>query len=306
MKKEISSSSKKIKIISWNVNGLRAVWKKGALQKLVEQENPDIFVLQETKCTPDQLTDEMKNFAGYISYFESSSMRKGYSGVAIYTKSTPIKVTNSILTALGEKHPRVESEESFQKLDDHEKYKIFLDNEGRTLVAEYQDFYLMNCYWPNGGKSEEHYHYKLAYYDKTLKLMQKLEKKKHKRVVDGAEEIFCKPVIFTGDINATVADIDLARPKDNKDKLGCTKPERDRLAKFIENFVDSYRKVNGDKVQYTWWDMKTSSRAKNVGWRIDYFFTSKSLEDKILDAKIMDDFFGSDHCPVMLELKSFK
>ena len=135
MKKEISNSSKKIKIISWNVNGLRAVWKKGALQKLVEQENPDIFVLQETKCTPDQLTEEMKSFSGYISYFESSSMRKGYSGVAIYTKTkdvksgkdfTPTKVTNSILTALGEKHPRVESEESFQKLDDHEKYKIFL------------------------------------------------------------------------------------------------------------------------------------------------------------------------------------
>ena len=282
-----------MKIISWNVNGLRAVWKKGALQKLISEQSPDIFVLQETKSTPDQLSGEMKTFDGYTSFFESSSMRKGYSGVAIYTKENKnnklIKVTNTILTALGEKHPKIEE-------------LGFLDNEGRTLLAEYEKFYLMNCYWPNGGKSEEHYHYKLAYYDKTLKLMQKLEKKKNKKIVDGVEKEFYKPVIFTGDINATVADIDLARPKENKGKLGCTEPERSRLAKFTDNFVDSYRKINGDKVQYTWWDMKTSSRAKNVGWRIDYFFTSKSLESKIVDARIMDEFMGSDHCPIVLRL----
>ena len=284
--------TKGIKLVSWNVNGIRAIWKKGALQKLIEQESPDILLLQETKATPDQLAEEMKNFAGYDSFFESSSMRKGYSGVAIYTRNNknllPIKVTHSILTALGEKHPLTDETAT---LSDDEKAKIFLDNEGRTLIAEYKDFYVMNCYWPNGGKSQEHYNYKLAYYDKTLKLMQKLEKK--------------KPVIFSGDINATVADIDLARPKENKDKLGCTAPERERLAKFTDNFVDTYRYINKNKVQYTWWDMKTRSREKNVGWRIDYFFASKSLSGKILDAKILDDFMGSDHCPVILSIKSF-
>jgi exodeoxyribonuclease-3 len=261
-----------IKLVSWNVNGIRAIWKKGAMQEFVTKNNPDILVLQETKSTPDQLTEEMKSFNGYTSYFESSSMRKGYSGVAIYTKEKPIKVTGTILKALGEK----ESEQ-------------FMDNEGRTLIAEYENFYLMNCYWPNGGKSEDHYNYKLSYYEKTLKLMQKLEKK--------------KPVIFTGDINATVADMDLARPKENAGKLGCTEPERERLRRFVDNFVDTYRLINHDKVQYTWWDMKTRSREKNVGWRIDYFFVSKSLHKDVVDAKIMDEVMGSDHCPILLEVK---
>lgn len=258
-----------MKIISWNVNGIRAIWKKSKLQELITIHNPDILILQETKSTPDQLTIEMTNIEGYLSFFESSSMRKGYSGVAIYTKIinyTPIKVSGTLGL----------------------KVDKFLDNEGRTLIAEYDKFYLMNCYWPNGGKSLDHYNYKLEYYDHTLKIMQKLEK--------------TKPVIFAGDINATVSDIDLARPKENKDKLGCTKPERDRLSQFKDKFVDTYRCVNGDKIKYTWWDMKTRSREKNVGWRIDYFFVSKSLENKIKSADILDDFLGSDHCPIVLEL----
>jgi exodeoxyribonuclease III len=259
-----------MKIISWNVNGIRAIWKKGALQDLIQRESPDILLLQETKSTPDQLSYELINIPGYASYFESSSMRKGYSGVAIYTKTDsykPLKVMGTLgLSA-----------------------EKFLDNEGRTLIAEYTDFYLMNCYWPNGGKSVDHYNYKLEYYKHTLKIMQKLEKS--------------KPVIFAGDINATVSDLDLARPKENKDKLGCTKPERDSLALFTKNFIDTYRFVNGDKVQYTWWDMKTRSRDKNVGWRIDYFYVSQILNTRILRAEILDDFMGSDHCPILLVLK---
>jgi exodeoxyribonuclease III len=253
-----------MKIISWNVNGLRAIWKKGALQDLLEKENPDILILQETKSEVSQLTSEMINIKNYTSYFESAKNRKGYSGVAVYTKISPVKINYTL------------------------GVKDFIDNEGRTIMAEYDNFYLMNCYWPNGGKSDEHFQYKLDYYDETLKIMQKLEKK--------------KPVIFAGDINATVADIDLARPKENAGKLGCTTFERDRLKKFCDKFVDTYRYKNGDKIQYTWWDMKTRSREKNVGWRIDYFFTSTSLKDKIKTAKILDQHFGSDHCPIVLEL----
>jgi exodeoxyribonuclease-3 len=206
----------------------------------------------------------MKKYAGYYSYFESSSMRKGYSGVAIYSKEKPLSVQNGL------------------------GVKGFLDNEGRTIIAEFETFFVINCYFPNGGKSDEHYEYKLEYYAHFLKLAQKLEKK--------------KPVIFTGDINATNADIDLARPKENAGKLGCTDRERAALLKFTDSFIDTYRHVNGDKVQYTWWDMKTRSREKNVGWRIDYFYTSKSLSGQIKNAIILDGVLGSDHCPIILEV----
>jgi exodeoxyribonuclease-3 len=266
---------KQIKLISWNVNGIRAGWKKGSFQKTIDDEKPDILCVQETKSTPDQLTDDMKNYAGYHSCFESSSMRKGYSGVAIYSKEKPINIFNTMGA------------------------KDFLDNEGRTIICEFEKFYIMNCYFPNGGKSPEHYEYKLEYYDHFLKLAKKLESKKHK---NSEGETFTKYVIFTGDINATNTDLDLARPKENRDKLGCTKPERDRLKNFTDNFIDTYRYINSDKVQYTWWDMKTRSREKNVGWRIDYFYTSKSLGQNIVSATIRDDIIGSDHCPILLEV----
>lgn len=256
-----------MKLISWNVNGIRAGFRKDTLKQVFEM-GIDVIALQETKCEVLQLTEEQLNYRGYKSVFESARNRKGYSGVAIYS-TLPFKLIHA---TLGDKD--------------------FYDEEGRTIVAEFDDFYFINCYFPNGGKSDEHYLYKLDYYDKFLKLAQKLEKKNKS----------AKPVIFTGDINATNADIDLARPKENKDKLGCTKPERDRLKNFTDNFIDTYRQVNGDKVQYTWWDMKTRSREKNVGWRIDYFYTSKSLANKIATAEILDEVFGSDHCPILLEI----
>lgn len=257
-----------MKIISWNVNGLRAVWNKGALQDFLKKESPDILCVQEIKCLEDQLTDEQKTFNGkYKAVFESAKNRKGYSGVAIYVK-------NNI---------------DFELLHATMNKKDFYDEEGRTLVAEFQDFYLINCYFPNGGKSEEHYVYKLEYYKHFLDLAKKLEKK--------------KSVIWCGDVNATNSDIDLARPKENAGKLGCTELERKALAKFVENFIDTYRYKNGDKIEYTWWDMKTRSREKNVGWRIDYMYTSKSLEKNIKQAKILNDSMGSDHCPISLEIK---
>lgn len=254
-----------MKLVSWNVNGIRAGFKKDTFRQVFEM-GTDIIAVQETKCEVSQLSDEQLNYFGYSSVFESARNRKGYSGVAVYVKPD---IKYKLLHATLDK-------------------KDFYDEEGRTIVLEFEKFYFINCYFPNGGKSDEHYQYKLDYYDNFLSLVKKLEKK--------------KPVIFTGDINATNTDIDLARPKENKDKLGCTKPERDRLKNFTDNFIDTYRYINGDKIQYTWWDMKTRSREKNVGWRIDYFYTSKSLEDKIKDAKILDHIQGSDHCPIVLEL----
>lgn len=259
-----------MKLISWNVNGIRASFTKDALKQVFDM-NADIIALQETKCEPWQLTEEQRSYYGYTSLFESAKNRKGYSGVAIYTK-----LPHTLLHA------------TLGKND-------FYDEEGRTIVLEFEHFYFINCYFPNGGKSPEHYEYKLAYYDHFLELARSLEKRK------GSNGLY-KPVIFTGDINATNEDIDLARPKENRDKLGCTKPERDRLAKFVHYFVDTYRYKNDDKVQYTWWDMKTRSREKNVGWRIDYFYTSKSLAPHIQTSEIRDDIQGSDHCPIVLTL----
>lgn len=253
-----------MKIITWNVNGLRSIWKKGELQNLIKKYQPDILGLQETKSHIEQLHDDTKNHDGYYTYFESATMRKGYSGVAIYSRTEPLDVKATLSD------------------------KKFLDDEGRTIIAEYEDFYLINCYWPNGGKSPEHFQYKLEYYDKFLKFAKKLEK--------------IKPVIFLGDVNATVADIDLARSKENAGKLGCTPEERELLKKYTENFVDTYRTAYPEKVEYTWWDMKTRSRDRNIGWRIDYIFVSKVLWDKVKNIQILGNVFGSDHCPVMIEL----
>ncbi len=252
-----------MKIISWNVNGIRAVSKKDNWHEFLKL-SPDILAIQETKATPDQLPENVLNLPGYFSYFDSSKVRKGYSGVAVYTKVEPEKIEYG----LGADH---------------------MDLEGRLLTLYFKDFIIMNCYWPNGGKSDEHFLYKLDYYDQFLKRAKLLEKK--------------KPVIFVGDVNATVADIDLARPKENAGKLGCTVDERTRLAKYKEAFVDTFRHINGEATKYTWWDMKTRARERNIGWRIDYIFTSKSLEKKIKKADILNDIYGSDHCPVVLEVE---
>jgi exodeoxyribonuclease-3 len=251
-----------MKIISWNVNGIRAVSKKENWGEVLKM-SPDILAIQETKATPDQLLENLINLQGYVSYFDSSKIRKGYSGVAVYTKEKPEKIEYG----LGADH---------------------MDMEGRLLTLHFKDFIIMNCYWPNGGKSDEHFLYKLDYYDQFLKRAKILEKK--------------KPVIFVGDVNATIADIDLARPKENAGKLGCTEDERSRLAKYVDAFVDTFRYVHGEAIKYTWWDMKTRARDRNIGWRIDYIFTSKSLEKKIQKAEILNEVYGSDHCPILLEV----
>jgi exodeoxyribonuclease-3 len=254
-----------MRILSWNVNGLRAFYKKGAFNSIFEVD-PDIFCLQETKSHPDQLPEEVRTPAGYYAYFDHSKMRKGYSGVAIFSKEKPEKVEYS----LGNPD---------------------LDKEGRMIIAYFKDFVLLNGYFPNGGVDPERLKYKLEFYDQFLKFIEKLRKQG-------------KSVIFCGDINTAHNEIDLSRPKENSNHTGFLPIERAWIDKVIEKgYLDTFRFLHLDKIKYSWWDMKTFARDRNIGWRLDYFFVSSDLKDKIKKAEILDDMIGSDHCPVLLELK---
>lgn len=253
-----------MKILSWNVNGLRAVHKKGHFNWLIEQ-SPDIFCLQETKALAEQLPEEVRSPAGYYSYFNSPDVKKGYSGVAIYSKTEPLKVEYGI---------------------DGVK-----DEEGRILVAHYKDFVLLNVYFPNGGGGPVRLAYKLEFYKKFLAFIEKLRK--------------TKPVIFCGDVNTAHQEIDLARPKENSENTGFLPIERAWLDKVLATgYVDIFRHTYPDKKDaYTYWDMKSYARDRNVGWRIDYFFLSPELVKKVENIHILSDVYGSDHCPLELELK---
>jgi len=254
-----------MKILSWNVNGLRAIVKKDKWNQLFELD-PDIFCLQETKAHPEQLPEEIRKPKGYHAYFDHSKMRKGYSGVAIYSKIKPEKVEYSI------GNPE-------------------LDKEGRMIIAYFKDFVLLNGYFPNGGEDPARLKYKLEFYDQFLKFIEKLRKQD-------------KKVIFCGDVNTAHNEIDLARPKENSDHTGFLRIERDWLDKVVsKGYIDTFRHLYPEKIKYSWWDMKTFARERNVGWRIDYFFVSSDLKNKIKKADILNDVFGSDHCPVTLELK---
>lgn len=259
-----------MKIISWNTNGIRATIKANLFLPLLEQNDPDILCLQETKCSPDQLSDADKNPNGYHSYFSSSAVKKGYSGVAIFTKVVPEKVE------YGMGVPE-------------------FDDEGRTIVAYYpktktnKEFVLINCYFPNGGGGEIRLDYKMRFYDAFLKFCNNLIKNGHN-------------VIFTGDVNTAHTEIDLARPKENEKNTGFLPMERAWIDKVIQNdYVDTFRLINKDKKDaYSYWDQKTGARARNVGWRIDYFFVSRTLEKDVKDSFMLTDYLGSDHCPIVL------
>lgn len=254
-----------MRLISWNVNGLRAIVKKDKWNQLFELD-PDIICLQETKAHPEQLPPEIQNPQGYHGYFDHSKMRKGYSGVAIFSKIKPERVEYS----LG---------------------KPELDKEGRMIIAYFKDFVLLNGYFPNGGEDPARLKYKLEFYDQFLKFIEKLRKSG-------------KKIVFCGDVNTAHNEIDLARPKENSDHTGFLRIERDWLDKVVaKGYIDTFRHLYPEKVKYSWWDMKTFARERNVGWRIDYFFVSADLKDKIKKAEILNDVFGSDHCPVVLELK---
>jgi exodeoxyribonuclease-3 len=255
-----------MKLISWNVNGLRAVANKGALNAVFELD-PDIICLQETKAHPEQLSPEVRSPLGYFSYFDHSKIKKGYSGVAIFSKIEPEKVEYGL---------------GIPKFDD----------EGRTLVAYYKDFVLLNVYFPNGGGGPDRLEYKMEYYDAFLKFIEKLQKKD-------------KKVIFCGDVNTAHTEIDLAHPKENQKTSGFLPQERAWLDDVVKKgYIDTFRFFHeGEKEKYSWWDMKTYARDRNIGWRLDYFFVSKDLKEKLKKAEILDTIFGSDHCPILLELK---
>ncbi len=254
-----------MKIISFNVNGIRASYKKGAFQELLKLD-ADIIGIQETKSTPDQLTDDILSPSGYVSYFDSSKERKGYSGVAVYTKIKP----DAVQYGLGV-----------------EEY----DTEGRCLTLIFKEFVFVTAYFPNGGRDEEHFQFKLRYYDKFLEHVKKLEKK-------------YTNVIFCGDLNVAHREIDIARPKENANQIGFLPVERAWVDRVIDaGFIDTFRSSHGEEVRYSWWDQKSGARARNVGWRIDYIFVGSSLKNKYTDATILDDFLGSDHAPVVLECK---
>lgn len=250
-------------VLSWNVNGIRAVQKKGFLNWL-EEMSPEILCVQETKAQPDQLDEILRNPPGYHGFF-NSAQRKGYSGVATFTKEKPLKVQPGLGI-------------------------LKFDVEGRVLLTEFQHFILLNIYFPNGKRDEERLKYKLDFYEETLGFVQKLKK-------DG------KPVIICGDYNTAHQPIDLARPKANEKISGFLPVERAWLDRWVEDGqVDIFRKFCSLPDQYTWWDMQTRARDRNVGWRIDYHFVSENFISAVKNATILSNVMGSDHCPVSIEL----
>ncbi|ATW23444.1 exodeoxyribonuclease III [Candidatus Formimonas warabiya] len=252
-----------MKIVSWNVNGLRAVQKNGFLD-WVQKEQPDILCLQETKIQEDQLTEELKGIPGYQAYF-SFAQRKGYSGVATYVKEEPLFVRYGI---------------------DDPKF----DGEGRILITGYADFTLFNIYFPNGQKDDQRLNYKMEFYDAVLAYCDQL-------VSQGSKLIIC------GDYNTAHQEIDLKNPKSNEKRSGFLPEERAWMDKFsAHGYIDTFRWFYPDLVKYSWWSYRFNAREKGVGWRIDYHFVSQNLIEKIKKADILDDVMGSDHCPVIIEL----
>lgn len=250
-------------LYSWNVNGLRAAHAKGFLDWFLSRA-PDILCVQETKAAEEQLPRELREVEEYHVYF-SAAERKGYSGVALYSRPEPVSVKGGFGT------PR-------------------LDSEGRTLVADYGDFVLFNIYFPNGKQSKERLRYKMEFYDAFLDHAEALRKKG-------------KGVIACGDFNTAHKEIDLARPKENSKVSGFLPEERAWIDKFIERgYSDTFRMFNQEPGQYTWWDLKTRARERNIGWRIDYFFVSAELKDRVKAACILPEVMGSDHCPIGMKL----
>ncbi|MBV1758959.1 MAG: exodeoxyribonuclease III [Dethiosulfatibacter sp.] len=253
-----------MKIYCWNVNGIRAIQKKGFL-KWITQEQPDILCLQETKAQKDQLDDELINIPGYDSYFHSAE-KKGYSGTAIYSKIRPLKVWTGL------------PDERF-------------NTEGRTIIAEYEDFILMNIYFPNGKQREERLQFKMDFYKTFEEYAMDLVK-------------LGKNVIVCGDYNTAHKEIDLTNPESNTKISGFLPEERAWMDSFSESgFVDVFRYFYPDEIKYTWWSYMFKAREKNVGWRIDYFFINHHMLEKIDNVEIHNEVLGSDHCPISITLK---
>ena len=253
-----------MRILSWNVNGIRAVHKKGFLDWFLK-DDPDILCLQETKASEEQIPAEITELTGYHKYY-SSAVKKGYSGVSIFTKEKPAEVKKGF---------------GIEKFD----------SEGRTLIADYGKFKLFNIYYPNGKASEERLQYKLDFYDAFLEYADDLKNKGEKLVI-------------CGDVNTAHKEIDLARPKENEKVSGFLPVEREWIDKFLSHgYIDTFRLFNKEGENYTWWDYVTRARERNVGWRMDYFYISENLKDNLKSAFILPEVMGSDHCPIGIEIE---
>ena len=252
-----------MKLFSWNVNGVRAIEKKGLLDWLAS-ESPDVLCIQETKAKFEQLPDSLQNLDGYFSYWHSAD-KLGYSGVATFSKKEPLHVQYGLGI---------------------DKY----DKEGRVLITEFDNFLLYNIYFPNGQKDEIRLQYKLDFYDDLLEILDD-------QVASGNN------VIVAGDWNTAHKEIDLANPKANANYSGFMPVERAQLDTYVDHgYVDSFRLFHDEQARYSWWTYRFGARQRNIGWRIDYFFTNQEFADNISDADIHEDVMGSDHCPVSIEL----
>ena len=253
-----------LKLVSWNVNGIRAIVKKGFLDS-VKEMTPDIICLQETKAQLEDAQTALSLLPDYKSYINYSKARKGYSGTAILTKLEPIEVTQDM------------------GIEEHDK-------EGRIVTAEFDQFYLLNVYTPNSGSGLKRLDYRETWDAAFLDYMQSLEAK--------------KPLIVCGDLNVAHEEIDIARAKENYNKsAGYTQREIDGFEKYVDKgWVDTFRHFYPEEVKYTYWNQMFNARARNVGWRIDYFLVSQKLMPKVKDAAIYNEYQGSDHCPIAVEL----
>ena len=249
------------KMISWNVNGLRACLGKGFLE-YVKESDADIFCIQESKCQEGQVELELPGYHQYWNYAE----KKGYSGTAMFTKEEPIAVTYGL------------------GIEEH-------DHEGRVITAEFPEYYVVTCYTPNSQDGLKRLDYRMQWEDAFRASLKELETK--------------KPVIFCGDLNVAHQEIDLKNPKTNRKNAGFSDEERAKFTELLEaGFVDTFRYFYPDQEGiYSWWSYRFSARAKNAGWRIDYFCVSESLKDRLVDAKIHTEVMGSDHCPVELDIQ---
>lgn len=250
-----------MKLVSWNVNGIRACVQKGFLESFKEI-NADVFCLQETKMQAGQLELELDGYYQYWNY----AVKKGYSGTAVFTKQKPLNVVNGI------------------GIEEH-------DQEGRVITCEFEDFYFVTVYTPNSQDGLKRLDYRMRWEDDFRTYLKKLEES--------------KPVIVTGDMNVAYQEIDLKNPKTNRKNAGFTDEERGKFKELLDaGFIDTFRYFYPDlEGAYSWWSYRFKAREKNAGWRIDYFCVSESLKDRLADAKILTDVYGSDHCPVVLELK---
>ena len=254
-----------MKLISWNVNGLRANITKG-FEKFFKEVDADIFCIQETKMQEEQIDIAIQElFKSYNQYW-NSAVKKGYSGTAIFSKKKPIKVTYGI------------------GIEEHDK-------EGRIITLEFEKFFIVNCYTPNSKRELERLDYRMTWEEAFKQYLENLDKD--------------KPVILCGDLNVAHKEIDLKNPKTNRRNAGFTDEERGKMTELLEaGFTDTFRYLYPDKENaYSWWSYMAKAREKNIGWRIDYFIVSKSIENKIEDSIIYSEVMGSDHCPVGLKIK---